>query len=234
MPRLCAAPVLLALLFIPSPAFSQDPPAIIPLEQEPIAPYVLDARGTMARLKPVAAIGTSLGVDANTTLPTRGFGLVVGGHVYPIRRGSFALGLGGELLLRTQGSRTAPATSEDGPEGPTVKTRFSALSPQVSLNFGKREGYSYISGGMGWASLTSELVQPTTPTPPGPTPTTADDEARRQTINYGGGARWFIKKHVAFSLDLRFYAVRPREETATVPAYPRMTVMVFSAGIAIR
>lgn len=233
MPRLCAALVLLALFFIPSPAFSQDPPAIIPVEKEPIAPYVLDARGAMARFKPVAAIGTSLGVDANTTLPTRGFGLVVGAHVYPIRRGSFALGLGGELLLRTQGSRTAAATSEDGPEGPTVKTRLSALSPQVSFNFGKRDGYSYISGGLGWASLTSELEQPTTVTPP-PTPTPLQDEPRRQAINYGGGARWFTKKHLAFSLDLRFYAVRPREETTGVLAYPRMTVMVFSAGIAVR
>ena len=234
MPRLCAALVLLALFFIPSPAFSQDPPAIIPVEKEPIAPYVLDARGAMARFKPVAAIGTSLGVDANTTLPTRGFGLVVGAHVYPIRRGSFALGLGGELLLRTQGSRTAAAASEEGPAGPTVKTRFSALSPQVSFNFGKRDGYSYISGGMGWASLTSELEPATvTPSPP-PTPTPLEDDPRRQTINYGGGARWFTKKHLAFSLDLRFYAVRPREETAGVLAYPRMTVMVFSAGIAVR
>ena len=228
MPRLRASVLLFFLCLIASPSAAQDPPAVIPVPREPIGPYVFDARGAMARFKPVAAIGTSLGVDANTTLPTRGLGVVVGAHVYPVRRGSFALGLGGELLLRTQGSRTAPASTAAGPEGPTVETKIGALSPQVSLNFGKRDGYSYLSGGLGWASLTSEITETTT------TPPVAADDPRRQAINYGGGARWFAKKHLAFSLDLRFYAVRPREATATVPAYPRMTVMVFSAGIAVR
>ena len=228
MPRLRAAILPLALCLLASPAFAQDPPAVIPLEPEPIGPYVLDARGTMARFKPLAEIGASLGVDANTNLPTRGFGVVVGAHVYPLRRRSFALGLGGELLLRAQGSRTLAATTEDGPEGPTVTTRISGLTPQLSLNFGKREGYSYISGGVGWASLTSELGDTSTPAP------AAVDDARRQAINYGGGARWFAKKHLAFSVDLRFYTVGAREETPTVPAYPSMRVMVFSAGIAVR
>ena len=38
-----------------------------------------------------------------------------------------------------------------GRRGPTVNARFSALSPQVSLNFGTRDGWSYLSGGIGWA-----------------------------------------------------------------------------------
>jgi len=229
MPRFRAAFLPLALYLFSSPAAAQEPPAFIPVAPAPIGPYVVDARGTLARFKPAAAIGTSLGVDANTNLPTRGLGVVVGAHVYPVRRRSFALGLGGELLLRTQGSRTAAATTAEGPEGPTVKTRISGLSPQVSLNFGKRDGYSYVSGGVGWASLTSEKSAATT----GPAPIAADDE-RRQTINYGGGARWFARKHLAFSLDLRFYMVRAREATPTVSAYPRMSVMIFSAGIAVR
>lgn len=237
MPRFRAAFLPLALFLFSSPAAAQDPPAIIPVAPERIGPYVVDARGTLARFKPSAAIGTSLGVDANTNLPTRGLGIVVGGHVYPVRRRSFALGLGGELLLRTQGSRTAAATTADGPEGPTVKTRISGLAPQVSLNFGKHDGYSYISGGVGWASLTSEKDVTTTTTPPAPAPAPASmaaDDERRQTINYGGGARWFVRKHVAFSVDLRFYMVRAREATSAVSAYPAMRVMVFSAGIAVR
>jgi hypothetical protein len=219
--------LLLASLLASAPAAAQDPPpAVLPLGEEPIGPYVVDARGAMARFKPMAAIGTALGVDANTNLPTRGFGLVVGAHVYPVRRGPFALGLGGELLLRTRASRTAPPAVQNGPDGPTVTTKMSGWSPQVSFNFGKRNGYSYISGGIGRASLTSERETATATA-------TADDGAR-QTINYGGGARWFLKKHLAFSLDLRFYAVRPREATITVPGYPRMTVMVFSAGVSLR
>lgn len=227
MSRLRAAFFLTTLLLASAPAAAQDPPpAIPPVGEEPIGPYVVDARGAMARFKPMAAIGSSLGVDANTNLPTRGFGLVVGAHVYPVRRGSFALGLGGELLLRTRASRTAAPAVRDGPDGPTVTTKMSGWSPQLSFNFGKRDGYSYISGGIGRASLTSERETATTLA-------TADDGGR-QTINYGGGARWFVKKHVAFSLDLRFYAVRPRDATTTVLAYPRMTVMVFSAGVSLR
>ena len=228
MPRLRAAFLPFALCLLASPAFAQDPPPIIPVRPEPIGPYVIDARLTMARFKPLAEIGNSLGVDANTNLPTRGFGGVVGAHVYPLRRKSFALGLGGELLLRTQGSRTAPATTEDGPEGPSVTTRISGLAPQVSLNFGKRDGYSYVSGGVGWGSLTSMLDVETA------NPSSDTDDDRRQTINYGGGARWFVKKHLALSLDFRFYAVNAREATTAVPAYPAMTVRVFSGGISIR
>ena len=35
------------------------------------------------------------------------------------------------------------------------------------------------------------------------------DDEPLNTINYGGGARWFIKPHVAFSFDVRFYAINP-------------------------
>ena len=34
------------------------------------------------------------------------------------------------------------------------------------------------------------------------------DEDPIGTINYGGGARWFAKKHMAFSLDVRFYEIK--------------------------
>ena len=39
-------------------------------------------------------------------------------------------------------------------------------------------------------------------------PSAADVEPL-QTVNYGGGARWFIKNHLAFSLDVRFYEIQP-------------------------
>ena len=59
-------------------------------------------------------------------------------------------------------------------------------------------------------------------------------ESGAKTINYGGGARWFAKKHVAVAFDVRFYAIDPQEATATRPGYPRMTLMALSGGIAIR
>jgi hypothetical protein len=224
MPRLirAAAVVLGSLLTLPAAARAQDP-VPLPIFDEPIGPFVVDVRGVWARFKKDGAIATDLGVEASE-LPGRGLGLVVGGHVYPIRTRSFALGLGGELLLRAHGSHTIAPAAEAGPDGPTVVTKMTALSPQLSLNFGRRAGWSYLSGGIGRASFTTELED---------TPF-EDPEARPMTINYGGGARWFAKKHLAFSFDLRFYAIRPQDETIGRPAFPRKTVMVFSAGISTR
>ena len=214
--------VSLVLVLVPSGAYAQD--AVPPLTlDEPIAPFVLDARGTWGRLKQLPAIAETLDVKS-TDLPTRGLGLVVGAHVYPVRSRNFALGLGGELLLRARGSRTVAPAVEDGPEGAAVVTRMTALSPQLSLNFGRRTGWSYLSGGIGWASFTSELEDAPF----------EDPESRPRAINYGGGARWFAKKHLAFSLDLRFYSIGAQEATTARPAFPRMTMMVFSAGVSVR
>jgi hypothetical protein len=59
-------------------------------------------------------------------------------------------------------------------------------------------------------------------------------QRRASTLNYGGGARWFIKEHLAFSVDLRFYAMSPLEETETEPGSPRLTVMVLSIGASFK
>lgn len=224
MLRLIRAALLLGVcLLVPAAAAAQDPVAPLPLPEEPIGLFVVDARGAFARFKGTAAVAGPLGVDP-TDLPTRGLGLVVGAHVYPLRTRRVALGIGGELLLRARASRTLPPATEDGPSGPTIVTRMTAVSPQVSLNFGRRDGYSYLSGGLGSASFSTELEDSPL----------ADPETRPRAINYGGGARWFTKKHLAFSLDLRFYAIRPQEETADRPGFPRMTVLVFSAGVSGR
>jgi hypothetical protein len=223
MPRSIRAALGLLLMFLPVPAHGQDPPPVPPLLEQPIAPFVVDARGVLARFKQLPATASALGIEA-TDLPTRGLGLVVGAHLYPVRKRGFALGVGGELLLRARGSRTIAPAVEGGPDGPAVVTRMTALSPQVSLNFGKRDGWSYLSGGLGWASFTTELDDDPF----------EDPESRPRTINYGGGARWFAKKHLAFSLDLRFYAISPQEATGARPAFPRMTVMLFSAGVSTR
>ena len=223
MPRSIRATLgLLLVLLAAAPLHAQDP-AVPPLVDEPIAPFVADARGVIARFKQLPGLAAAAGVES-TDLPTRGLGLVVGAHLYPLRRPGFALGVGGELLLRARAGRTLPPATATGPDGPTVVTRMTALSPQVSLNFGKRDGWSYVSGGIGWASLTAERQD----APVG------DPASRPRALNYGGGARWFVRDHLAFSIDLRFYAVNAQAVTATRPAYPKTTVMIFSAGIATR
>ena len=59
-------------------------------------------------------------------------------------------------------------------------------------------------------------------------------QRRANTLNYGGGARWFLKEHLAFSVDLRFYAISPLAATDTQPSSPRMTVKVLSMGAAFK
>ncbi|HEY7497930.1 MAG TPA: hypothetical protein VH740_05440 [Vicinamibacterales bacterium] len=200
----------------PLHALAQEP------ETEPIGPFAADLRVALPRFPRDAAIATALGVTEEN-LPGRGLGISAGLHVYPLRMGKVKLGLGGELLLGRARRTLEPAT-EGGTPGPTVTGRISSLSPQVSLNFGSRRGWSYISAGIGFATLTIEDDADPVASPDG----------RLRTINYGGGARWFAKEHLAFTFDLRFHRYDPQEAIVGRPAYPGGRMMVLSAGISVK
>lgn len=191
---------------------------------EPIGRFVIDARGTLARFKDDPQVASSLDVTTEN-LPTRGLGAAVGVHWYPIRGRLVALGVGGELVIARDSRTAEPAEDDDtAVEGPRVTTRFSSISPQISLNFGKRDGWSYISGGLGRARLSAERDDEPF----------ADSADATGSFHYGGGARWFTGPHLAFSFDLRFYTVNASEASGTRPAYPRTKMMVISAGISMR
>jgi hypothetical protein len=188
---------------------------------EPIGPFVADVRLAWARFKEDPAIAAVLDVSANN-LPTRGLGLACGAHWYPLRGSRVALGIGGEFLT-ARDTRTMQPAVEGGEEGPTVETALSSLTPQVSLNFGRKNGWSYISGGIGSAAFTAQRLDD----PLG-------EGSRVRTINYGGGARWFTGKHLAVSVDLRFYSVGAQPATAARPAFAKSKMMVISGGIGLR
>ncbi len=220
-----AARVLLTSSFVlaviasrPATAFAQDPQP----EDLPIGKYVADARVQFPKFKQDPSVSGTLGV-ATENLPARGFGFALGAHWYPLRLGFMTLGIGGEIN-KTGNDRTKNTGTEAAPVNVTVNTSFSAVSPQVSFNFGARDGWSYISGGIGWSNLTTERKDQPLPPP----------ENGIKTINYGGGARWFFKKHLAANFDIRFYAVNPQLATATRPGYPRMTIMAWVGGISVR
>jgi hypothetical protein len=97
--------------------------------------------------------------------------------------------------------------------------------PQFSLNFGNGHGWSYISGGIGQSTWAL--------TPAGQEGFPPDSEPLK-TINYGVGARWFMKDHLAFSFDVRFYVIDPSTPYAGFPASPRLRQTVFSAGISLK
>jgi len=192
----------------------------------PIGKFVVDVRGPFARFKEDAAVAETLDVDA-TNLPTRGLGLTAGAHWYPLRWKKITFGLGGDILMArdAQTGDTTPATATTAAvEGPRVKTSLSAVAPQLSFNFGHGDGWSYISGGLGWARINTEREDAPFDESPG----------RTRALNYGGGARWFTGPHLAFTFDLRFYAISPRPATAALPGYPRAKIMVISAGISLK
>jgi hypothetical protein len=188
-------------------------------KNEPIPPTVFDVRIVLPMLKQSAVTASSLGVTTEE-LAGRGLGLVGGLHFYPVRGTGFALGFGGEFMLAGATHQTTDAFGN--PTAPEVDRRFRSLSGQISLNFGKRNGWSYISAGMGPVTFDTYLAK------------TLPDGLRPLTINYGGGARWFNYDHLAFSLDLRFYLTKPALATLVVGTRDRQTVMAISAGISIK
>jgi len=190
-----------------------------PLPRDPLSPYVVDVRGAIPFLGQSEQTAASLGV-APTQLPGRGLGVAAGAHVYPIRRRGWAIGVGGEWLF-SRGSFDLVPVDEATPVR-TIARRFESLSGQLSLNFGHRNGWSYLSGGAG------PLVFDTWEQPGSP------DGARAMTLNYGGGGRWFTRPRLAFTFDVRFYATRPAEPTEVVGARGKQTVMVITVGVSIR
>jgi hypothetical protein len=223
MPRLHARIIALGLLALATPVIAQEQePPVPPLTRQRIAPFVADVRVMIPRFKQDPLVATALGIAA-ADLPVRGLGLLGGAHVYPIRKGSFAVGVGAEML-RGRASKTVEAAGDGAPEGPAVKSRWSHFSPQVSLNFGSRDGWSYLTVGRGKSKVTSELEDDPQP----------ERETGATTLNYGGGARWFARKHLAFNLDLRFYSIDAQEAAAGSPGTSKGRMLVFSGGVSIR
>jgi len=212
--RLFAAVVL--GLTIATPAAAQP--------KEPIAPFVVDLRGAFGRHKAEPSVATDLGVPA-ANLPTSTLGLLGAVHVYPLRSRRVTLGLGGTVAFaRASKTLDAEVVVEPPLVAAPVRRRFRTFSPEISLNFGHRNGWSYISGGMfGRSKLYVEREdQP------------AAEAPYRATINYGGGARWFTTNHVALSVDFRWYSVAEQVAAPGLVAQPRTTLLLLSGGIAIR
>lgn len=218
--RLVVSFVFLLLIFIASPASAQEPEPG-PLPPEPKPPFVLDARFGWPGISRDRTVAAALRVPPEE-LPGRGPAVIVGAQFYLPRRSAVSLGVGGEMLWFRAVNTVEPAT-ETGPAGPTLRNRWSHVSPQVSLNFGSGGGWSYLTGGLGWSKLTMELEDE----PQG-------EGERIRTLNYGGGAKWFAKKHLAFTVDVRFYSISAQEATPGRVATSAVRVVVLSGGIALK
>jgi hypothetical protein len=206
----------------PAAPVSQQPPG------SPPGPFALDVRLAMPSFNTGSALADPLGLRTDQ-LPGRGWGLLFGAHVYPLRGKRFSLGLGADFV-RTSGSQAPDPESDTAATDPTIETRFEALVPQVSLNFGTSRGWSYIGGGYAFMKRATGDVEADVPLGP-----------RLRGIHYGGGARWFMSPHVAFSFDLRFYRIpeQTAEDATTagaaaVPFQPKSRLFLASAGISFK
>ena len=191
-------------------AGAQDPPPKIGL-------IAVDLHGTIPRFpeNETLALSRAMLVDE---LPGVGLGLHGGIHIYPFRFKAVTFGFGVDATI-ARAHQSAPQRSEEA-FGRAATETFSHVAPEISFNFGTGDGWSYVSGGIGpgvWSVV------------PEGGPTLAANSERLQTINYGGGARWFIKRHLAFSVDARFYAVNPSTPADGLPGGPRETLLFVGA-----
>jgi hypothetical protein len=164
-------------------------------QQAPVSGYVIDLRGATSGLPNSTAYFP--GIPSDTTVPARGFGFDLGAHVYLLKVGPSKVGVGANYA----GVRgTAPG----------IVTNLRTLAPQVSFNFGGRNGWSYLSAGIGRAWIRTRADT-------GSGTETAETGGISAT-NVGGGARWFLSSRIAVGFDLRLHRIDATERTSTFAA----------------
>lgn len=225
MPRLAAACLLWLGAFAGAPTAAQVP------APDPPGPYVVDVRGVTSGFPGDAAFFPP--APSGTIVPSRGFGIDLGGHVYLFRLGASRVGIGANLL------RVSHKTSPPAPTGstgtktsattrtiPDVDATLTTVAPQVSFNFGSADGWSYLSVGLGIAEVKAATS--------GTATRGARDSGRLSSVNFGGGARWFRNTHLAFAFDVRLHLVSAGERPIPLRSTPRTMLVSASGGISLR
>jgi hypothetical protein len=214
-----------AVVIAASPAAAQTP-------SRP-GPWALDVRGVTSPVPDDASFYPTLSA---AQIPARGYGIDVGAHVYLFNAGPSRIGVGGNVLeIRSTTTSTITQTVDDGSTsvsaGQSLTLRMRIIAPQLSFNFGSRDGWSYVSLGAGVASVRTRAGNLL----PG-----SSESERLRALNVGGGARWFFKSRLAFGFDLRVHrisagsAVGSTDSVSSTQSTPSMTAMSISAGFSFR
>ena len=197
-------------------------PATHAQQTQPPGPFVIDVRGAFSSVGRSEELASPRGLQANE-LPKRVLGLDVGAHVYPVR-GKVTLGLGGSFLMI--GGTQTPGEPEEGAVGAPINAgefRVRGLVPQLSLNFGSSRGWSYLGAGLGLSQITAGRAESDLTSSP-----------QLLTLNLGGGARWFVSEHVAFTFDGRYYRLGAKPLEGDYLGNPVVTMFVLSAGLSFK
>jgi hypothetical protein len=219
-----AALTLAALVWLAVPAAAQGPPP------DPPGPYAVDLRGSLGGFPRASTFFPP--VPTGTVVPTRGFGVEVGGHVYLFSLGPARLGVGvSAMRVRHKTSPAAPpstgtARTQAPRIVPDVEATLTTLAPQVSFNFGTEDGWSYLSVGYGRARVNTATS--------GTATAGVRENGPLDAIDIGGGARWFRSRHLAVTFDVRFHILAAKASDPPLAATPRSTVLTAGAGISLR
>ena len=215
--------LIAAILLIAGPAYAQT--------REPLPWFAIDAHAATVGLP--QAEGWVPEVPDSTELPGRSWGLSAGATVYPLRLGLITFGAGASVIIGKDSGESLTITEGTGSSAttrvtPAVHTGITSVVPQVSINFGRKQGWSYLSAGLGVSRVTSRADAV------GSTPGVEMPAAWNSAINFGGGARWFMKPRLGAGFDVRFVKLGSRSATESLPAAKRTQVWNISAGISIQ
>jgi hypothetical protein len=166
-------------------------------------------------------------------LPGRNWGVAVGGTIYPFRLGPITFGVGASITTAKGKGESLTIVTGSGANAitrvtPIVRTGITNVAPQLSMNFGHKLGWSYISAGYGRSKVTSSADAL------GTTPEDIVPAAWNAALNFGGGAKWFMKPHLGAGFDVRFVKLSSRSATDTLPSAKRTQLWNISVGISIQ
>jgi hypothetical protein len=172
-------------------------------------------------------------VPDDTDIPGRAWGPSAAFTVYPIRLGILTVGVGaGFSTGKGKGESftiiTGSGETAQSRVTPIVRTQVINLTPQLSMNFGHKLGWSYLSAGLGRSKVDSSADAV------GTTPQRIVPSAWNSALNFGGGARWFMKPRLGASFDVRFVKLGSRAASGEIPAARRAQMITFSAGISVQ
>ena len=211
-----ASACALTLALLAPCAHAQDAP-------KPIGPIAIDVRGTRVPFpSDNQGLADSRGLLLGE-LPGSGFGFDLGANVYPLRFKKVTIGAGGQLTLGR--SHGAGSVQQGLTVFRPVTEQYTEAAGQISFNFGTGSGWSYLSGGFGpgeWSLVPDGAAK------------APSDQERLRVYNYGGGARWFAKSHLAFTFDVRFHDIYPGSPFFGNPGSPRVKMLVIGAGVSLK
>jgi hypothetical protein len=200
--------VFVSVVVIPIAAAAQT--------REPVGGFAADAQLATSSL-PTSEGWTPADLDATSLVPGRGFGAAGGAHVI------FGPGRHVRLGAGVVGMTTQGKAEGTGDVVTTVSTRLTTLAPALAVNFGHRDGWSYLSAGWGRGKVSSEVEGGD-----------VDPAGWGSAWHWGGGARWFLTRHVAASFDMRFWRLSARSAVGDRVAAPVTRHFGISAGVSLR